>query len=381
MLGIVAVLVGPAEWPQLTSIAGVDVRLGDLLVVVVMTGAALVGRRGPVTRLHVATALLVTWGLVRAGIYGADAVSFAKTVQPLVVGLAIHRLAGGVDLGRVVRWFAGVSILTVPFWPSQYGAQARRLGLSTERWAGLPGGPGELGLLSGALVVLAWRQLRGRQRLLTAGLGAVGLIGTKSVSATVAATVALLLSHPHRKGAFGRLRRRLGGRRVVLALVAAAVLVVAVPAFRPDAVLSGGLHASLARDGMKVVGAEANPLIGGGWTSADEALGTSADSTQRERDIAQVHNTFIQWAADLGLIGLGLLVWWAVTLLRRLRTAPISFGLTAMVLVFMNSTGAFPSSSWGLLAVLMTCALIRPATSSAPGARRSPLHRSHQRQP
>jgi O-antigen ligase len=200
---------------------------------------------------------------------------------------------------------------------------------------GLRGGgiinPNELGLVSGLLLLMAAFGALGPapvHRVPLGLLGAVGLVQSQSVGALVGTSIALVLGlafmvAPSRRIVVGRLLR--GTAAVVLAVTVAYGLAAVIrPANLPTSDefrdSSAGTRTVLAAAGIELL--ERNPVIGVGWrrSEAPDVIGDpdlNAELRSRFRgtkdeyfpDVspASVHNAYVQVAADLGLIGLGLL--------------------------------------------------------------------------
>jgi len=197
--------------------------------------------------------------------------------------------------------------------------------------------PNPLGFLSGMLVLLAFFPALTRRlavRIPLGVLGCLGLVQAKSTGATAAASVALLLGLVLASG-------RMSAPPVWRALQAITTLVVAlalaysvIALVRPENVPSSSEfangttmhHLVLATAGFEI--GQRNPVIGVGWTRSglDEVIrapeiGTALRERFRFVDTKEeyypdtmdwgqpsVHNAYTQTFAELGLIGLALLV-------------------------------------------------------------------------
>jgi O-antigen ligase len=203
--------------------------------------------------------------------------------------------------------------------------------------------PNTLGLVSGFLVLMAFLRGLGPQllyRVPLALVGAVGLIQAKSLGALigtcVAVTLGLVLLRAQRPTVVG-----LRTVKTVTALVLALGLAYAfASAVRPENLPQSEAFRSSSAWHRTVVGvaglelAARNPIIGVGWrrSSFPDVIGDPEVTTALRRrfvgteedvfpDVAptSVHNTYVQVAAELGLIGLALLGVVLYALLRDIR--------------------------------------------------------------
>jgi O-antigen ligase len=190
--------------------------------------------------------------------------------------------------------------------------------------------PNTLGLASGLLVLMGAFGALGPSLFLRVPLalwGAVGLAQSQSVGSTVATSVALVLGltfmvAPAKRVVADR------AMRAALALGVAVVLAYGIASvIRPENLptsqnfrdSSTGQRTVLAAAGLEIV--ERHPVIGVGWRRSEEPEVIGDDELNAELrarfpetqndyfpDVspASVHNAYIQVAADLGLIGLGL---------------------------------------------------------------------------
>jgi O-antigen ligase len=205
--------------------------------------------------------------------------------------------------------------------------------------------PNALGLVSGLLVLMAAFGALGPsplQRVPVALFGVVGLVQSQSVGSLVGTSIALL---------FGLAFMVAPPRRIlaVRALRAAMVLSVALGlAYALAAVIrpsnlptsehfrdsSAGQRTVMAAAGLEL--AERNPVIGVGWRRSEvpEVIGDPdlnrelrarfrATKSDNFPDVSpsSVHNAYVQVVADLGLIGLGLLLFALLSLARGIRLA------------------------------------------------------------
>jgi O-antigen ligase len=254
------------------------------------------------------------------------AATFLRTRQDVTVMLSAIAVAGVVAVGLAL---AGGS--------SDAGAGP----------LGLRGGgfinPNELGLVSGLMVLMATFRALGPSplhRWPLALLGAAGLVQSQSVGSLVGTSVALLLGLAFIVAPRGRIIR-VGVLRAAVALGIAVALAYGLAAvIRPSNLptsenfqrSSAGARTVLAAAGIELV--ERNPLIGVGWRRSEEPAVIGDPDLNKELrarfrgtssnyfpDIspASVHNAYVQVAADLGLIGLGLLIVMFVSLGRDIN--------------------------------------------------------------
>jgi O-antigen ligase len=210
--------------------------------------------------------------------------------------------------------------------------------------------PNALGLISGMLVLMAFLDGLGSQLLLRIALGIVGVVGLVQsqslgamVGTCVALTLGMVLLHAHRENAPG-----LRGVRAVAALVVALALAYgAGSAVAPEKLPSSDAFYTSSAWHRTVVGAagvelvERHPIIGVGWrrSSSPDVIGDPALTTDLRATFSEtrneffpdveptsVHNTYVQIAAELGLVGLALLgvvlVVFAQDIRRLLRRVP-----------------------------------------------------------
>jgi O-antigen ligase len=269
----------------------------------------------------------VSWlRLLETASLGWFAATFLRTRQDVTVVLSAIALAGAI---AVVLALAGGTA----------EADAGPLGV---RGGGLVN-PNTLGLVSGLLVLMGTFGALGPSlfhRLPLALWGAVGLVQSQSVGSLVGTSVALVLgltfmvAPPRRIVAVRALRFALAlGVGVALAYgVASVIRPENLPTSQQFSDSSAGQRTVLAAAGLELV--ERNPLIGVGWRRSEEpeVIGDpdlNAELRARFRatkndhfpDVSpsSVHNAYVQVAADLGLIGLGLLLYMLVSLGRGIK--------------------------------------------------------------
>jgi hypothetical protein len=256
-------------------------------------------------------------------------VSWLRLVQTVSVAfLAAFFLISTRDVKVVLIAVAvaGVAIVLIGI----TGIGAGSAGVSDR--AGGVAGPNTVGLISGLLVLMAVVGALGPQlvyRVPLALVGAVGLVEARSIGSIVATSVAVILAlglaSSTRPGVAG-----LRAAKVLIAVVLALGLAYGVAsAVRPgDLPGSEGFRSSSAwhRTVVGSAGVELalrNPVFGVGWrrSSNPDVIGDpdiatdlrARFSTTKEEffpdvEATSVHNTYVQVAADLGFIGLALLI-------------------------------------------------------------------------
>ncbi|MGI5156874.1 hypothetical protein [Microbispora sp. CA-102843] len=344
----VAALSVPEAWPTLASPGGVDISLGDALAVLAAT-TALLRRKAPLShRLVVAVVLFLVAGVVNSDWDGA--LAFLRMAGPLAFGVVLGLFARpGLDLWRDVRWLCVLLIATAPL-----------ISDPAARWAGFPGGPNEVGLVAAVLTVLGAAERRRPVKLVLVAVGLAGLAGSKGIVSTIAMIAGLAM--------LGRLspagwmaRTRMSRVHPLLLVVSALVAVAVIPVVRPDLPVTLSVHAAQAGVFGSVVD-QGDPLFGAGWANVDPAA--FAGTPLRE-----LHNVYLDVAAYLGLLGLVLL---GLILLPVVRRAdPLTRAVLCTVVVWFNTTGAFPGPGWGMLGLVLaaTIAHERAADPAVRGVR------------
>jgi O-antigen ligase len=268
----------------------------------------------------------VSWlRLLETASLGWFAASFLRTRRDVTLVLTAIAAAG---VGAVVLAVAG-------------GAGHAEAGPLGTRGGGIFNA-NELGLVSGLLVLMAAFGALGPSPLHRAPLavfGAAGLVQSQSVGSLVGTSIALLLGLAFMVGPSRRFVDARVLRAAIVLGVAVAVAYGLAAVIRPENLPtsqgfdqnSAGERTVLAAAGLELV--ERNPLIGVGWRRSEEpeVIGNrdlNAELRARFRNTrsdffpdvspASVHNAYVQVAADLGLIGFGLLIVMFVSLGRRI---------------------------------------------------------------
>lgn len=335
----------------------------------------------------------VSWlRLLETASLGWFAVTFLRTRRDVTIVLGAIALAGAI---AVVLALAGAVAE-----PDAGGLGVRGGGIIN---------PNTLGLLSGLMVLMGIFGALGPSvfhRLPLALWGAVGLVQSQSIGSLVATSVALVLgmtfmvAPPRRIVAVRAMRAALAlGVAVVLAYGLASVI-------RPENLptsqnfrdSSAGQRTVLAAAGLEIV--ERHPVIGVGWRRSEEpeVIGDGELNAElRARfpetpsdyfpDVspASVHNAYVQVAADLGLIGLGLFLFMLVSLgrgvnnvLKRVpRAAPeraqlwfMAWGLV-LVLIWKNDNPVYGGQAETVIPALFVGAIAGVAGTLASQARAS----------
>jgi O-antigen ligase len=332
----------------------------------------------------------VSWlRLVETASLGWLAAAFLRTRRDVIILLGAIALAGAVTIMLALT-----------------GAAESDAGVLEVRGGGVVN-PNTLGLASGLLVLMGTFGALGPSlfhRVPLALWGAVGLVQAQSVGSLVATSVALVLgltfivAPARRVIAVRALRAAMAlGVGVVLAFGLASVI-------RPENLptsqnfrdSSAGQRTVLAAAGLKIV--ERHPAIGVGWRRSEEpeVIGDeelNAELRARFPDTrsdhfpdvspTSVHNAYIQVAADLGLIGLGLFLFMLVSLgrgindvLKRVpRAAPeraqlwfMAWGLV-LVLIWKNDNPIYGGQAETVVPVLFVGAIAGLAATLARQAR------------
>ncbi|MET8383673.1 hypothetical protein ABZV14_11810 [Streptosporangium canum] len=331
------VLTVTAVWPRLTSVGGADVNAGDAVLLLTAAAAlirAKAGMRYVLIPVIPVLAVLVVFGVARSEFSGA--VAFLRVVEPLIAGVAVGLyLRPGADLWRDARWICVLMIATVPLVSDFDG-----------RWAGFPGGPNEIGLVSAVVVILGAVERNRPVKLLLIGAGLTGLVGSKGIAATVALIAGLvMLTRVSRSGWLARTRMR---RVNPLVIVLAGILAVTfVPVVRPDLATTMDIHAAQAGVFGQLF-AKTDPLVGSGWGTVDR--GAFAFTPYEG-----LHDVYLDITAYLGVVGIALFV---LLLWFTMRAAdPLTRAILVSVAVWFNTTGAFPGPGWGILGLVVAAAL------------------------
>jgi O-antigen ligase len=330
------------QLPSLPIVPGVDVRPADAFYVGLLgwtvsrlVQPAPVRESAPTLRSAPILVLLGFAGLTLLYVVAVDPgaaqgsfVSWLRIVQTVSVGfLTAFFLASTRDVKVVLATVAvaGVAIVVIGITGIAAGADA------SDRVGGVAG-PNTVGLISGLLMLMAVVGALGPQLVYRLPLGivaGVGLVEAKSIGSIVATSVAVILA----LGLASSTRRGVAGLRaaklVIAVLVALGLAYGVASAVRPgDLPGSEGFRSSSAwhRTVVGSAGVELalrHPVIGVGWrrSSSPDVIGDpdiatdlrARFSTTKEEffpdvEPTSVHNSYVQVAADLGFVGLALLI-------------------------------------------------------------------------
>jgi hypothetical protein len=335
-VAIAVTLVSVTRFPLLMSIGDVEIRLAEAFLMLIGVACFLRGRRIPEYDVYWWALLFIGWGAARFyGPFPTGNIAFLKLAEPLIISLAISRVAPPTfDVWRVVRWVAVASVVTAPFFTANL----------LNRWSALVGEPNQHGLLSAILLVLALSLPPSRSRMLQIVIAAIGMLTSASITSTVAATAGVAatgLWTPRSERA-----RRALSPAALITVIPVAFIVVSV--LRPDILLTLSIHSGQAYAIIPVLSV-INPIFGGGWTFS------AAYVTTLGLKLGSIHNVYLQLVADLGMIGIGFFVGLLVAAFR-VCTDTRTRAVLVMLAIWLNSAGAFPGSPWGVLAAVLLAA-------------------------
>jgi O-antigen ligase len=255
------------------------------------------------------------------------------------------------------------------------------------------GGPNVLGLVSGVLVLAGLHSpaLQPRMfRVVSVLAGIVGLVGARSIASIVATVIAIVVgglgtwsAHRSRRRTDAALR---GWGRLVVAvilgfMVVSALRPVDLPGSDEFGFSSAAIRLSVGYAGVQIF--EAHPVFGVGWTqsSVDGVINAPevVEAVERQfRDlrtysetdgggVTTVHNMYVQFLAEMGVIGFAGLVWAIVGLvryvlqsLRRIaghpwweQNARFLAAVMLLLLVWWNDSVLFGAQSESILFALV----------------------------
>jgi hypothetical protein len=334
---VTVLLVAPTRLVVLASIGDAQIRVGDVAIALLAL-AFLVRGRASGYRVPTAMLVFVGWCLLR-GSSVAGVVTIAKMAEYLIGPFLLLRFSVSREtIWRYVAAYCVVATVTAPLFS-----------IIGKRSQGLPGGPNELGLMGGCLIVLALSAGIARSRATTSLLliiGATALLMSGSVSSILATGLGIAMiasSHSSRATV-----RRFVSAPVLM--VAALALPLAVPAIRPDAAETLRAHrsqSSLFGESFRSV----DPVIGGGWGQAERAPIDRPDVP-----LSGLHNTYLQLLVDVGLVGL---VLFGLVVLSAFRRSPPESALILLLGGWLVSVTATPGAPWGLLGLTIVSATLK----------------------
>ncbi len=353
-LGVVVTLVAFGWNPSLVQVGGIDLRALDLPVTLLIL-QVLFDRTRPTglpegSKYIVGILAMIGLSTVYIALNSSGDFSDAFTAWlRLVATFAVAWFASmAIKTKRDFTWILRVFILAIMAAIAFAFFKYVSAGAGGDARAEAFGGPNVLGLFAGTLVVagLHTSVLPNRETRIAVTLtGIAGLILTRSIASLAATAVAIIIGGLGLWGAhrFARRGRRDAGVRTVSRLVFAVVLVYAVlSAVRPvDLPASEGfgqsstaIRLSVGYAGIEVW--QAHPVFGVGWQqSATEGVinAPSVVEAVQERfgedfrtyldvggdGVTSVHNLYIQFLAETGIIGIAVLLWALVGLTLVVR--------------------------------------------------------------
>lgn len=349
-------LVAPTIWPLLASVGKTDIYVGDVLLVLSTTTALAHQKARRRHKIALIATFFMVFGLLRSG--PAGAISFIRIMEPIIGGIALGSfLPAKYDLWRDVRWMCLIIIATGPLF-----------GPLSQRWTGLSGGSNETALIAAVTVILGVTQRHPAMRFVLVGAGLTGLAGARGIAATIALFAGLAtfsVVARHRRASLQRIRRISPILACSIGLPALFVL----PLLRPDLMVTLKVHAAQAElfgDAFRKV----NPLIGAGWSDADQA-------TFSYTVLKDLHDVYLDVIVYLGIPGILL---FAALVLVALRSAdPLTRAILITVLTWLNTVGAFPGAGWGVLGLTIAVAVSRSGYEAEPRSRAATSsHRSRE---
>ena len=341
-LGVVVTLVAFGWNPSLVQMGGIDLRALDLPVALLIIQVLLDRTRptglpegskyivGILAMLGLSTVYIAANG---SGDFGDAFTAWLRLVATFAVAwFASMAVKTKRDFTWILRVFIYATMAAVVY------AGFKSLGGGIDARAEAFGGPNVLGLFAGTLVVAGLHSsvLPNRESRIAASLvGIAGLVMARSIASLAATAVAIIIGglgvwSAHR---FARRGRRDAGVRTVSRLVFAVVLVFAVlSAVRPvDLPASEGfgqsstaIRLSVGYAGIEVW--QAHPLFGVGWQQSGTEGVINAPSVVEAvqkrfgedfrtylevggTGVTSVHNMYIQFLAETGIIGVAVLLW------------------------------------------------------------------------
>jgi O-antigen ligase len=355
--GIAAFSIVPLV-PTASVVEGVDLTVADGFYAGLVVWAALEVTKPGASRLPASAlsgtpvlvflalagmSLLYVLAVDAAGLAGST-VSWLRLVQTVSIaflGALFLRSSRDVRLLLIVIAIAGVAAVVLGL-SEDIGADGSE---PLEGRAGGAVGPNALGLIAGVLLLMAFLGALGPQllyRIPLAAVGVVGLVESESVGSIVGTSVAVTLGvvfmRPHRDSV-PALRAAKGVTALLLAFglafgVASVVRPENLPTSDQFEESSTWHRAVVGVAGLEI--AARNPIVGVGWrrSSDPDVIGDPELNTElRSRfettkagvfpDVhpTSVHNTYVQIAAELGLIGLALLAFVLWTFGKDVRRA------------------------------------------------------------
>jgi hypothetical protein len=327
------VLVNQGSWPVVTSAGGFVLYAGDVFALVAALAALAHPKQRTLWRTPVALlVLLATWTVLRSDQMGQ--IAFGRCLFPLAVMLLVSWIIAdnSYDLRRDLRWFP-ISALASVFLIA---------GGHAGRWTSIAGGPNQTGLIGAVAIVLGFTY-RGRWRLAMWAVGTLLLVGTASITATLAAVLGSLYYATAWRATS---RHRLGTGSPLLAVTLVVVAVIAIPLLRLDLVSTTDAHLFQVSKFGRVL-RDGDPLLGSGWGNVDLSAFVNTE-------VLGLHNVYLDVFAYLGAVGFVLFL--GVLFIIWRRADVVARSLLVAWAVWVNTSGAFPGTAWGVLGCLLAFA-------------------------
>jgi O-antigen ligase len=341
-LGVIVTLVAFGWNPSLVQAGGIDLRALDLPVALLVV-QVLFDRSRPKglpegSKYIVGILAMLGLSTVYIAINGSGEFGDAFTAWArLVATFAVAWFASmAVKSKRDFTWI--LRVLIVAIMAAVFYAALKSVGAGADARAEAFGGPNVLGLFAGVLVVggLHSSVLPNREsRFAAVIVGLAGLVMARSIASIASTAVAIIVGglgvwSAHR---FARRGRRDAGVRTVSRLVLALVVVFAIlssvrpvdlPGSEGFGQSSTAIRVSVGYAGIEVW--QAHPLFGVGWQQSGTEGVINAPSVVeavQERfgenfrtylevggtGVTSVHNMYIQFLAETGIIGVAVLLW------------------------------------------------------------------------
>jgi O-antigen ligase len=352
VIGVLAVF----GWnPLLLQFGIIDVRVLDVPIVILIA-QVMFDRSGPrgfkEGRKYVGALLALTgFATVYVGLTASENFNDAAAswVRLAVTVSLVWLTAAAVKTRRDFAFFLRILILAAMLAVAFGVYQVLTLGETSAR-AEAFGGPNALGLIAGMLVLAGLHAsvLPNREtRVAAVATGLVGLFMAKSIASITGTVIAVIVggvgtwsahrSHQSRaRSTDSGVRtwsRILAGAVVAFALISA-VRPVDLPGSEGFGSSSTAIRLSVGYAGLEIW--EAHPLVGVGWQQSSTDGVINAPSVVKAVEqrfgedfrtylelggegVTTVHNLYIQFLAETGIIGFGVLVWLVVGLVRLVR--------------------------------------------------------------
>jgi O-antigen ligase len=365
---------------------GIDLQITDFFYVLTIGSCIAHGRASPAVlpkdsdpiaafRSLVPILLVTGFGVLRVAqrepdFFETSMISWIRFAQTLTVAWFVPRIVVTEQaLARVLRASEIGALLSVSAALVDSALRGNPLGVSSRVYGF--GDPNTLGMLGGYLLARGFfqRDVPVPWRLFIGLVGALGLVGTRSVSSILATGAACVFGWWIER----QPRLTIGLRRVLLSITAVAVAFLGVVILRPEVAPSARVFWWSSAAERLVVGVAglrlfwSNPVIGVGWQASTTGELASSENMRPLKDHFRLanpaffaprrvttHNAYIQVLAELGIVGFAAFVLVAVRLagrvrrlLRRVRGAPLEARTlelvisAALVVVWFNQNPIF----------------------------------------